>query len=112
MRKLYNVDHQTAVIDQDQPGVQPGESYNFTDEQIEAGLTGSWSETDPKAGAGEEKKFKGRRRKPASDLADDADQGDPAADGAGAGETTDPPADAGSTEPDPADAGEQKEQAE
>lgn len=59
--KLYNVGHQTAVIDHDHPGVRPGESYDFTEEQIEAGIAGEWSEENPRKGRGKERAFKERR---------------------------------------------------
>jgi hypothetical protein len=62
MQKLFNVDHQTAVIDPiESIAVQPGESYDFTDEQVAAGLAGSWSDEDPRAGLKAERAFKKRR---------------------------------------------------
>jgi hypothetical protein len=59
--RLYNTDHQPAVVDHAQPAVQSGESHEFTDEQIHAGLAGSWSEEDPRKGLEQEQRFKSRR---------------------------------------------------
>jgi hypothetical protein len=59
--KRWNVDHQPHVIRYDQRAVMPGESYEFTTEQIKAGLAGQWSEEDPRAGLDAEKKFKQKR---------------------------------------------------
>jgi hypothetical protein len=61
MPKRFNLDHQPHVIRYDQRAVMPGESYEFTTEQIEAGLAGQWSEEDPRAGLADEKKFKQKR---------------------------------------------------
>jgi hypothetical protein len=47
MKTLYNVDHLPVVVVNNAPAVKPGESYDFTDEQVEAGITGRWSETRP-----------------------------------------------------------------
>lgn len=44
MKKLYNADHQPAIVDHDQTAVMPGEAHTFTDEQAEAGIAGVWSE--------------------------------------------------------------------
>lgn len=46
--RLYNRDHQAAIVEQDEPGVRPGESYDFTDEQIAAGISGVWSKGEPR----------------------------------------------------------------
>ena len=59
--ELWNVDHQPVVIDHDHPAVQPGESHDFTDEQLAGGLAGLWSETDPRAGLDAEVVWKARR---------------------------------------------------
>lgn len=57
--KLFNTDHQAAVLSWiEHVVVQPGESHEFTDEEIAAGLAGSWSEEDPCAGLSEEQEFK------------------------------------------------------
>ncbi len=48
MKKLYNVDHQPAVVEHGQPAVMPGQSHPFTDDQIEAGIAGAWSEDAPR----------------------------------------------------------------
>lgn len=60
MKKLFNVDHQTVIVDHDLPGVAPGEAYEFDDETA-AGLTGLWSEQDPRAGLTQERKWKRER---------------------------------------------------
>ena len=62
MPKLFNVGHQHAVIDQIRgPVIAPGDSHEFTDEQVEAGIAGDWSDTDPRAGLKAEREFKKRR---------------------------------------------------
>lgn len=61
MPTLFNVDHQHAILGPDGPVVAPGESHDFTDVELEAGVAGVWSETDPRAGLVEEKAFKKRR---------------------------------------------------
>ena len=48
MPKLFNLDHEPKVISWTEKAVMPGESYEFTDEQIAAGLAGSWSAHDPR----------------------------------------------------------------
>jgi hypothetical protein len=50
MPRLFNADHQAQMVDPDQPAVQPGESHEFTDEQVQAGLTGIWKEGPPRKG--------------------------------------------------------------
>lgn len=42
--RRWNADHQPAVVNHDEPAVMPGESYDFTQEQLDAGLAGVWSE--------------------------------------------------------------------
>lgn len=44
----WNVDHQHQVVDHNKPGVPPGRSYEFTDEELAAGITGNWAEEDPR----------------------------------------------------------------
>ena len=61
MPKLFNVGPHPAVIHWHEPAVMPGESYDFTDEQVASGLAGAWSENDPRAGLEAEKAFKKRR---------------------------------------------------
>ena len=61
MPKLFNLDHQPVVIHHGERAVMPGEPYEFTDEQIEAGLAGQWSEEDPRAGLKAERAFKQKR---------------------------------------------------
>jgi hypothetical protein len=64
--RMYNIDHQPVVVDHSQPAVMPGGGYDFTDEQRQ-GLSGLWSEEDPRRGLEGEKAFKGRRdKKPAT----------------------------------------------
>ena len=50
MPRLFNHDHQAHVVDPDLPAIQPGESHEFTDEQVNAGLTGIWKQTVPRKG--------------------------------------------------------------
>lgn len=50
MPRLYNVDHSPTSIENGL-AVAPGESYDFTDEQVEAGIAGAWSQTDPRGPA-------------------------------------------------------------
>lgn len=57
----YNVDHQVAIVNHGEDVVNPGESFDFTDEQIEAGLGGSWSELNPRRGLEDERAFKAKR---------------------------------------------------
>lgn len=66
-KKLWNVDHQPAVIAWHLPAIMPGEAHEFTDEQIAAGIAGQWSEQDPRAGLEAEKAFKKRRDAPVQD---------------------------------------------
>lgn len=63
MPKLWNLDHQPQLVDpiNDERAVMPGESYDFTDEQVAAGLAGQWGEEDPRAGLKAEREFKKRR---------------------------------------------------
>lgn len=62
MPTRWNVDHQHALIDPlNYVSVPPGESHEFTDEEIEAGIAGCWSEVDPRAGLDAEREFKQRR---------------------------------------------------
>jgi hypothetical protein len=63
MTKLYNVDHQPAVADHGKPAVRPGESYDFTKDQVEAGIAGQWSEENPRKGLKQEREFKRARDK-------------------------------------------------
>ncbi|GAC1530902.1 MAG: hypothetical protein NVS3B1_23590 [Marmoricola sp.] len=72
MPELFNVDHQPAAIDHDQPAVMPGASHDFTDEQVTAGLSGSWSTLDPRSGLSAEEIFKRRRDASRGDLDDEA----------------------------------------
>ena len=56
----FNVDHQTAILDGG-VAVHPGEPHDFTDKQIKAGLSGHWSDKDPRIGLKAELAFKKRR---------------------------------------------------
>lgn len=80
MPRLYNTDHQPHLIHptSGERAVMPGESYDFTDEQIAAGLAGCWSDTDPREGLAGEQKFKRRRDTKASKATDpdDTSEGD------------------------------------
>lgn len=67
MPRRYNTDHQHAVLDLD-TSVAPGAPHEFTDEQLEAGLTGSWSEENPRAGLEDEQEFKRLRDAKRPDL--------------------------------------------
>lgn len=61
MPTRWNVGPSPVVLDWNKPAVLPGESHNFTDKQVKAGLAGEWSDTDPRAGLDAEKAFKKRR---------------------------------------------------
>lgn len=61
MPRLYNLDHLPVVVDIHKLAVYPGMGYDFTDEQVKAGITGLWSEKDPRAGLEQERAFKARR---------------------------------------------------
>ena len=63
-KTLWNVDHMAVIVHFNEPGVHPGESREFSDEEIEAGFTGAWSDVDPRSGLPEEKAFKKRRDAP------------------------------------------------
>jgi hypothetical protein len=47
--RLYNADHQPVVVDHALPAVQPGESHDFTDEQLKDGIAGVWSAESPRS---------------------------------------------------------------
>lgn len=73
MPTRWNVDHQHALIDPlNYISVAPGASYEFTDEQIEAGIAGCWSEVDPREGLSDERAFKLARDSSRGDLDDQA----------------------------------------
>lgn len=72
---LYNIDHQAAIVDPEQPGVRPGESYDFDPEAAEARLaSGLWTETDPRRGLPEERAFKAARDAEPGDVEADTPQ--------------------------------------
>lgn len=70
MPRLFNVDHQHAILDAD-TSVAPGAPHDFTDEEAER-LTGSWADEDPRAGLADEEEFKRLRDASRSDLDDEA----------------------------------------
>jgi len=104
MPLLYNVDHLPASISPAEPSVMPGGSYEFTDEQISAGLSGSWSAEDPRSGLEAEREWKADRDEPAVDLV----EREPEPPAEPAAEPDDVPADAGETH-DPAESGNHEE---
>lgn len=84
MPLLFNLDHQHA-IHQDGSATAPGESHEFTEEEIEAGLAGHWSENDPRAGLKAEREFKKRRDSRATASSPSPDEQTP-----DVGDSTDP----------------------
>jgi hypothetical protein len=62
MPRLYNLDHSPTTVDNGKLAVYPGTGHDFTDEQVKAGITGRWSEEDPRAGIEQERAFKERRK--------------------------------------------------
>ena len=66
----WNADHQPLVVDNNRPAVMPGESHDFTDEQIAAGLGGLWIKKNPRAGA---KKALARGRKAVKETTEPAE---------------------------------------
>lgn len=76
MPKLFNLDHSPVVVDYSERAVMPGESYDFTDEQVAAGIAGQWSEEDPRAGLEAERAFKQKRDRPAQTTPDPAEPGE------------------------------------
>lgn len=61
MPRFFNTDHSPVIVVHGERAVMPGESHNFTEEQVAAGLTGSWSKDNPRAGLAAERAFKRRR---------------------------------------------------
>lgn len=61
MPTRWNIDPQPQAIDHEEGPVLPGDPYDFTAEQIKAGLTGNWSTKDPRIGLSDERVFKTRR---------------------------------------------------
>lgn len=49
MPRLFNIDHSPVSVENG-PAVMPGETYDFTDEQVAVGIAGLWSENDPRRG--------------------------------------------------------------
>ena len=76
MPKLWNLDHQPVVLDWNERAVMPGESHEFTDEQITAGLAGHWGDEDPRAGLEAERAFKHKRDKGVAQTTEPAESGD------------------------------------
>lgn len=50
MPRFFNIDHSPVSIENG-PAVMPGDTYDFTDEQVAAGIAGLWSENDPRGPA-------------------------------------------------------------
>ena len=91
--RLYNVDHQPAVVDPNESATMPGESREFTREEIEAGIGGLWSKDDPRKGLAAERKFKQRRdraRAGQQQASESVDPGKPGESGPGVEAQTDP----------------------
>jgi hypothetical protein len=63
MPRLFNVHHSPVILDGDwdHRAVQPGDPYDFSDEQVENGIGVEWSETDPRAGLAQERVWKRQR---------------------------------------------------
>lgn len=61
MPKLFNLDHSPVVVNRNERAVLPGESHDFTDEEIAAGLAGLWGDEDPRKGLKAEREFKRKR---------------------------------------------------
>lgn len=72
MPTRWNVGPSPVVLNWTEPAVMPGDSYDFTDEQIAAGLAGEWSEADPREGLSGEQVFKRARDRSRADLDDEA----------------------------------------
>lgn len=72
MPTRWNVGPSPLVLDWNHPAVLPGDSHDFTDEQIDAGIAGDWSETDPRAGLSDEQVFKRARDRSRPELDDEA----------------------------------------
>ena len=61
-KTLWNYDScQTAVINNESPGVLPGQSRVFSDEELAIGFTGTWGDKDPRRGLAEERAWKKKR---------------------------------------------------
>ena len=61
-KTLWNYDScQTAVINNESPGVLPGQSRVFSDEELAQGFTGTWGDKDPRRGLAEERAWKKKR---------------------------------------------------
>ncbi len=76
----FNTDHQTQIIAG--VGILPGDPYDFTNEEIAAGIAGQWATTDPRQGLPAERVFKARRDAPVADQAAvPVDTSEPASDG-------------------------------
>jgi hypothetical protein len=65
--RLFNADHAPAVVDIGRPAIPPGWGYDFTDAQVEAGITGLWSKEDPREGLAQERAFRARRQAEAAE---------------------------------------------
>ena len=72
MPELFNIGHSPVVLSWSEPAVMPGESHDFTDEQIAVGVAGDWSDTDPREGLSDERAFKLARDSSRADLDEQA----------------------------------------
>lgn len=69
MATLFNADHQAAIVDHGETVVLPGGTHEFTDEEVEAGITGSWSPTAPPPIEEAPKKDRGKKSEASVDEA-------------------------------------------
>ena len=63
-KTLYNIEAGGQILDPNERAVMPGESHEFSDEEIEHGIPAGWSETDPRAGLPAEQAWKATRDAP------------------------------------------------
>lgn len=74
-KTLYNIDFQAARLHGPDGAVivLPGESHEFTDDEVSVGIAGCWSEQDPRSGLAAEVEFKQQR----DSAAEAPDEGEP-----------------------------------
>lgn len=58
------------------PAVAPGEGFEFTEEEVAAGLGCEWSDVDPRAGLAQEREFKRRRDAQPEEASEPAESGE------------------------------------
>lgn len=82
MPRLFNVDHGPVIINHGTTAVLPGEPYDFTDDEVKAGISGQWS-SNPREGKGAETAWKALRDAEVASPADEtaAPTDDPAPSG-------------------------------